>query len=216
MVVNDLLRNYIHKDKEDMVIKNASNHFYKLLEIRITFSAIYDIVLSRNDLKLLFRACYYYAISRLNNFLETPDDLKDLVEVLRIHSSLSIMKLRVGAKFIDNNEHLKTLLLTSRIEVPTVAYVLDSAAESIIDKNNKIDIEEFKDKLWLSIKSLLEFLNSKQCNKLYKSTYAIDIQGCNDAFFNLINGEHKNNKEWFYKLLKKYDIFKMNKNYIAI
>lgn len=214
--INNLLSSYIHKEKEASVITNASNHFYKLLELRITFSAIYDYVLTKDDLRMLFRACYYYAIKKINDFLEVPEDLMPMVAALRAHSISNIIKLRIGNSFIENNEHLKSLLLTANLEVPTTGYILDSAVEAIVDKNQKLDIEEFKIKTWDSIKALILFIDSRQCNKLYRSTYAVDIESCKDTFFNILNGEYENNKEWFYKLLKKYDIFKMNKNYIAI
>lgn len=214
--INELLKSYIHKDKEAEVISNASNHFYKLLELRITFSAIYDTILSKDDLKLLFRACYYYAIKKINSFLEVPEDLISIVSTLRAHTVASIIKLRVGSNFVENNEHLKTLLLTANLEIPTTGYIIDSAVDAVVNKESKIDIEEFKIKVWDSIKALVKFIDSKQCNKLYRSTYAVDIESCKDTFYNLLNGEYENNKEWFYKLLKKYDIFKMNKNYIAI
>jgi len=214
--VNGLLRDYIHKEKEAEVISNASNHFYKLLELRITFSAIYDTVLSKDDLRLLFRACYYYAIKKINNFLEVPEDLISIVSTLRAHTIASIIKLRIGSSFVENNEHLKTLILTANLEIPTTAYIIDSAVDAVVNKDSKIDIEEFKVKVWDSIKALVLFIDSRQCNKLYKSTYAVDIESLQDSFYNILNGEYKNNKEWFHKLLKKYDIYKINKNYIAI
>lgn len=214
--INNLLSMYIHKNKEAEVIRNASNHFYKLLEIRITFSAVYDISITRNDLKLLFRACYYYTIFSINNFLEIPEDLKDLVDALVLNNMSRIIRLRVGNKFIENNEHLKTLVMTAKLDIPTTGYILDSAVEAIISKDVKLEINDFKLKAWDAIKVLLIFLNSNQCNKLYRSTYAVDLEAAKDTFKFILEDNYENHKDWFHKLLKKYEIYKLNKNYIAI
>ena len=216
--INELLDKYIHKDKEAEVIATASNHFYRILEIRLTYMAMFSVPINRDELKLLFRACYYYQVWKKNNMLEAPKEINDILEFassfnLRGIAKLNIEKLEEKEKM----ESIKILFITGILEIPTIAFILDSAADAIIKKDCTMDIEVFKESIWEATKELLLFLSdSKSCNKLYRATYSTDINNSKKYLNLLLESNYSENKKEFEKLLKKYSIFKINKKYIAI
>lgn len=215
--ITNLMSAALHKDKEEIVINEASKHFNKILELKLTYSAMYLNIITRDELKKLFRSCYYYSIYKHNSFIEIPEDLIDIIEYSRSYNLLGIAKLNIKSDLdIDRDEHLKVLFITSILEIPVVQFVLDSAVDSVVDKDNKINIDEFKEKTWNGVKSLLEFLNSDNCNKLYKASYSVDIHNTSRVFESILKDDYNNHKDWFHKLLKKYNIFKINKKYIAV
>ena len=114
-------------------------------------------------------------------------------------------------------ESIKVLFITGILEIPTIAFILDSAADAIVTKDCVVDIEVFKESVWEATKELLLFLSdSRSCNKLYRATYSTDINNSKKYLKLLLESSYLENKKEFEKLLKKYSIFKINKKYIAI
>ena len=216
--INELFNKYIHKDKEAEVISVASNHFYRILEIRLTYMAMFSIPINRDELKLLFRACYYYQVWKKNNMLEAPKDIKDILEFASTFNLKGIIKLDIEKlEEKDKMESIKVLFITGILEIPTIAFILDSAADAIVTKDCVVDIEVFKEGVWEATKELLLFLSdSRSCNKLYRATYSTDINNSKKYLKLLLESSYLENKKEFEKLLKKYSIFKINKKYIAI
>ena len=215
---NELFDKYIHKEKESEVISAASNHFYRILEIRLTYMAMFSIPIKREELKLLFRACYYYQVGKRNNMLEAPEDIKDILDFASTFNLKGIARLDIEKlEEKDKMESIKVLFVTGILEIPTVAFILDSAADAIVTKDCIMDIEVFKESVWEAAKDLLLFLSdSKSCNKLYRATYSTDINNSKKYLNFLLENDYLENKKEFEKLLKKYSIFKINKKYIAI
>lgn len=216
--ISELFSKYIHKEKEPEVISAASNHFYRILEIRLTYMAMFSMPISRDELKLLFRACYYYQVGKRNDMLEAPDDIRDILDYASSFNLKGIVKLNIDKLSTqDKIESIKVLFITGILEIPTIAFILDSAADAIVKKDCVIDIELFKESIWEAARELLLFLSdSRSCNKLYRATYSTDINNSKKYLKLLLESSYLENKKEFEKLLKKYSIFKINKKYIAI
>ena len=180
--------------------------------------AMFSIPINRDELKLLFRACYYYQVWKKNNMLEAPKDIKDILEFTSTFNLKGIIKLDIEKlEEKDKMESIKVLFITGILEIPTIAFILDSAADAIVTKDCVVDIEVFKEGVWEATKELLLFLSdSRSCNKLYRATYSTDINNSKKYLKLLLESSYLENKKEFEKLLKKYSIFKINKKYIAI
>ena len=180
--------------------------------------AMFSMPISRDELKLLFRACYYYQVGKRNDMLEAPDDIKDILDYASSFNLKGIVKLNIDKLSTqDKAESIKVLFITGILEIPTIAFILDSAADAIVKKDCVIDIELFKESIWEAARELLLFLSdSRSCNKLYRATYSTDINNSKKYLKLLLESSYLENKKEFEKLLKKYSIFKINKKYIAI
>lgn len=214
--VNDLLEAALHTDKQEIAISIASNHFYRLLEVKATYLGIYKVLLTREHLKYLFRACYYSAIYKLNDWIELPKELEELIKKSETFTDIGIIKYDKADDVDDIVEsHLENLFLISRVDIPTVGNVLNLAVKNVLSKvNGPMPIDEFKMQVVLECISFIEIIKSNKSNRIYRSTYYVDIDGTASALHQLCLDYRdgvKNSDALLVKLFKEYELFRTNK-----
>ena len=214
--INDLLNAALHTDKQELAISIASNHFYRLLEVKATYLSMYSVLMSKDNLKYLFRACYYAIIYKLNNWIELPKELKDLIKKAETFTDIGIIKYDKADNKEDTIEsHLENLFLTSRVEIPTVGNTLKIATHSVLSKvKEPMDMEEFKMQVALECIEFIDMIKSPKSNRIYRSTYYVDINGTDDALYQLCldyKDGVKNSDALLVKLFKEYELFRTNK-----